>query len=61
VKLDTALARTVKKGFPNGDDSFDAVVGLFGMIEVAMGRPSGEPANHRIKTIEGWILGQASE
>lgn len=61
VELDTALARTVKEGFPDGDDSFDAVVGLFGMIEVVMRRPSGEPANHRIQTIEGWILGQASE
>lgn len=60
VELDPALSRTVTQGFPEGDDAFDAVTGLFGMIEVAVGkREPGEPTNGEIQTLEGWILGQA--
>lgn len=56
-----ALARTIREGFPDGDDSFDAVVGLFGIIEVVMGRRQpGEPADDKIRTLEGWILGQTN-
>lgn len=59
VALDAALARTIKEGFPDGDDAFDAVVGLFGMIEVAVGRRhAGDPSEDRIRKLEGWILGQ---
>jgi len=59
VELDTALARTIKQGFPEGDDPFDAVVGLLGMIEVVAGRRQpGEPSEDRISRLEGWILGQ---
>ena len=62
VELDNALASTIDEGFPAGDDAFDAVVGLFGLIEVVMGRRHpGEPTNDKIRTLEGWILGQASE
>lgn len=62
VGLDSALARTIKEGFPEGDDPFDAAVGLFGIIEVVTGRRHpGEPTKDRIRTLEGWILGQASE
>ena len=62
VELDHELARTIEEGFPEGDDAFDAVVGLFGMIEVVTGRRQpGEPTNDRIRRLEGWILGQAIE
>ncbi len=62
VGLDPVLTRAIKQGFPEGDDAFDAVVGLFGMIEVVRGRRQhGEPTNDRIRRLEGWILGQASE
>jgi hypothetical protein len=61
VELDPALARTIKQGFPEGDDPFDAVVGLFGMIQVVVGRRKpGEPSDYRIKNLEGWILGQTA-
>lgn len=61
VELDPALTRTIKEGFPEGDDPFDAVVGLFGIIEVVTGRrPTGEPSEDKIRTLEGWILGQTA-
>ena len=59
VALDPALAHTIRKGFPEGDDAFDSVVGLFGMIEVVTGRR--QPGEDTIRKLEGWILGQASE
>ena len=44
----------------DGEDRFDAVVGLLGMLAVVRGiRPSGEPKNCRTD-MEGWILGQAA-
>jgi hypothetical protein len=59
VELDPALNRTIQEGFPEGDDAFDAVLGLFGMIEVVTGRrQSGDPSEDRIRNLEGWILGQ---
>jgi hypothetical protein len=62
LELEPALVAVIQCGFPQGDDAFDAVVGLFGMLEVVTGkRQSGEPNEHRIRKLEGWILGQASE
>ena len=59
VELDPALSRTIAQGFPEGDDAFDAVIGLFGMIEVAVGkREPGEPTKKIVQNVEGWILGQ---
>jgi hypothetical protein len=55
VRLESELVRVIKEGFPDGDDAFDAVVGLFGMIEVVIGRrESGEPSEDRIRNLEGW-------
>jgi uncharacterized protein with HEPN domain len=55
------LASQIATGFgpeESGEDLFDAVVGLFGMIEVALGRrPDGAPASQDIRNVEGWILG----
>ncbi len=61
LELEPPLHQQIENGFPEGDDAFDAVVGLFGMIEVATGkRQSGEPRDDKITRLEGWILGQAS-
>lgn len=60
LELEAELVRMMEDGFPEGDDAFDAVVGLFGMIEVVMGRRQpGEPSDDRIRMLEGWILGQS--
>jgi hypothetical protein len=56
------LEAALRDGFGaslDGEDRFDAVVGLFGMINVILGfRPVGEPKDEAIRKIEGWILGQ---
>jgi hypothetical protein len=58
VTLDPELRRTIEDGFPN-DDAFDAAAGLFGMLEVLTNRrESGEPDDEKVRTLEGWILGQ---
>jgi hypothetical protein len=59
--LEPTLLGMIEKGFPEGDDAFDAVVGLFGMIEVVTGmRQPGEPSGDRIRKLEGWIFGQVA-
>lgn len=59
VRLDSALQRTIEDGFPQGDDAFDASVGLFGMIEVLSGRRAlTEPTDQKLRMLEGWIFGQ---
>jgi hypothetical protein len=56
------LGAALEDGFgasPDGEDRFDAVVGLFGMINVILGyRLAGEPEEEAIRKTEGWILGQ---
>jgi hypothetical protein len=60
VTPSTALERRIRAGFPAGDDAFDAVVGLFGMMDVLInGRSSGEPQDESITKLEGWIFGQS--
>ena len=60
VTLDPELRQTIEDGFPKGDDAFDAVVGLFGMLEVLLNRrSSGEPNKESVMQVEGWIFGQA--
>ena len=62
VAVAPGLEAALRDGFgasPDGEDRFDAVVGLFGMINVILGnRPAGEPDEEVIRKIEGWILGQ---
>lgn len=59
VRLNSQLEDNLADGFGSdrsGDDRFDAVVGLFGMLDVVFGNlMSGEPEDDTIK-IEGWIL-----
>ena len=63
VRLTRRLWAAIRDGFgasKDGEDRFDAVVGLFGMLNVVLGnRPSGEPEDDTTR-IEGWILGQHS-
>jgi hypothetical protein len=62
LALAPALGAEIRAGFgsrPGADDRFDAVVGLFGLINVIGGaRPSGAPHDPVARQIEGWILGQ---
>jgi hypothetical protein len=52
----------IEDGFgtdPDGEDKFDAVVGVMGMLNVILGfRQTGEPRDEFVGKIEGWILGQ---
>jgi hypothetical protein len=61
--LDPQLKNQIREGFgpsPDGEDPFDATIGLFGMLNVVLGfRPAGEPGDERLRKVEGWILGQA--
>jgi len=59
VAVEDGLRKEIQGGFPQGDDAFDAVVGLFGMLRVCLGqREPGEPDERIIREIEGWILGR---
>ena len=64
IDLADSLSAMIEDGFGNrgdGDDRFDATVGLFGMINVLRGhRASGDPPDHTRRTVEGWILGQTN-
>jgi hypothetical protein len=60
VAFTPALAATLDDGFgpaPSGEDPFDALAGLLGMIEVADGRRAAAPDDID-RVWEGWILGQ---
>ena len=65
VILAPELRQAILDGFgPSqaGEDPFDATVGLFGMLEVVLGRRlPGDPEEASIRKVEGWILGQAAE
>jgi hypothetical protein len=56
------MSAVMRDGFgssPDGEDPFDAVVGLFGMLNVVLGhRPPGEPSDAIVRKVEGWMLGQ---
>ncbi len=62
VDLEGCLIKQINDGFgadARGDDRFDALVGLFGMLNVMLGqRAPGEPDDPAVRRIEGWILGQ---
>ncbi len=61
VQLERAMRQEIEAGFRQGDDAFDAVIGLLGMIEVVTGgRRPGEPKDEQIRKLEGWILGQSA-
>ena len=61
IAVSAELTRQLDNGFAGaaGDDRFDAVVGLFGMLNVVLKRRrSGEPDEDVVRHIEGWMLGQ---
>jgi len=66
VEWDTTIRRRVESGFSddrNGEDEFDAVIGLLAMIAVVTGAidagvPADDPA---VISTEGWILGRAPD
>ncbi|MEM8599537.1 MAG: DUF429 domain-containing protein [Bacteroidota bacterium] len=65
VRLEGALASAINDGFGDrkeGEDPFDATVGLFGMLDVVLGhRSPGAPRSPSVQRIEGWIFGQAAD
>ena len=62
VALEPRAQAEIEDGFgtgADGEDRFDAVVGLLGMLLVLRGqRGSGEPDDPVVRRIAGWILGQ---
>jgi hypothetical protein len=63
LRLAPELEHTIRDGFSSsqaGEDQFDAVVGLFGMLNLVLGlRPLYDPQESNLRQIEGWIFGQA--
>ena len=61
VRLSPALREVLLDGFgpdPNGEDPFDAVIGLLAMLEVVLERrPDGAPLSAAVREVEGWMLG----
>lgn len=62
VTMSDALQPVLRDGFgdlANGEDQFDSVLGVCGMLEVVLGRrPEMPPLSNDRRVIEGWILGQ---
>ena len=63
IKLSSSLDANLRDGFgpsKDGEDPFDATLGIFSMLEVVLGhRPDGSPQDSVRRRIEGWIFGQA--
>ena len=62
VELVASVVSLIEDGFgdtKSGEDQFDALMGLLGMIEVAAGRRSAAPPGRAADPWEGWIMGQA--
>ena len=62
AKLAPTLCAEIEDGFgeqADGEDRFDAVVGLTGMLQIVAGqRAVHEPTEEVIRSVEGWILGR---
>lgn len=64
LELDDNTNRLISEGFttqPDGEDRFDAFIGLLGMLNV-LANPEllWEPDNPEYTQIEGWIFGQGN-
>lgn len=63
VRFSESLDECISNGFglgEDGEDQFDAVVGMLSMLAVVLGyRKNGAPDTGRVRNIEGWIFGQA--
>jgi hypothetical protein len=64
VTPDAALAEMIQTGFGSdaaGEDRFDSLIGLLGLIGVIDGkRPDFIPEDPMIRAWEGWVLGQTA-
>ena len=61
LELEPRLEKGLREGF-RSDDAFDAVVGVFGMLNVVMKyRLPGDLDDERVRRVEGWMLGQAAD
>ncbi|MBE0409568.1 MAG: hypothetical protein IBX69_07535 [Anaerolineales bacterium] len=62
IQLEPALRADLLSGFgpsQSGEDTFDAIIGLLGMLNILSGkRPFDDPDDFDIRHIEGWIFGQ---
>jgi hypothetical protein len=61
--VDSGLVAAIVDGFgprPGGEDPFDAVAGLFAMVNVLLGRraPGPPDGDQAVRRVEGWILGR---
>jgi hypothetical protein len=60
LDLDPLIIRMILDGFGDdsfGEDRFDALIGLYGMINIVQGfHPSGEPFPLHVRRVEGWII-----
>jgi SAM-dependent methyltransferase len=65
VELSHGLQFVIEDGFgetADGEDRFDATVGLFGMLNVVLGNhPTGEPLDNTTRRVEGWMFGQLAD
>ena len=63
--LSNKLRTEIRDGFgyeKEGEDRFDAIIGLMSMIEVVLGyRTEDLPPTSEVRNIEGWILGQSEK
>lgn len=64
VHVDDVFVESISDGFGNrhdGEDRFDAAVGLFGMLNLILGlEPFHEPTDPVVRAVEGWIFGQGA-
>ncbi len=59
VQLTPSLLLDLHAGIPQGDDAFDAVLGLTGMLHLLLhSELHYEPTDPVTRNIEGWILGR---
>ena len=65
ITFDGAAQAEIEAGFgseADGEDRFDAMIGLLGMLLVLDGQlPEGYPADDRTRFIEGWLLGMSTK
>ena len=60
VRLSPALTAELQDGFGadrSGEDRFDAVIGLLGLLETMLAGGPAEPNDPVVRRLEGWIFG----
>ena len=60
IALSAGLAAQLQQGFGadrKGEDRFDAVIGLFGLLDTILAGGPSEPNDPVIRRLEGWIFG----